>query len=88
MNELQELHIKGELAGKGYLKETYDNETEDLKHELTALGRAEVRELFKDPSYRKAFLRMAVIEAKRHPDRAKLIICAAVSKLKEMSPNL
>jgi len=85
MNELQELHIKGELAGKGYLKETYDNEIDDLKYELTDLGKAEIRELFKDPVYRKAFLRMAVIEAKNHPESAKVIVCAAVVKLKEFT---
>lgn len=83
MNELQELHIQGELAEQGYLKETYDFELNDLKHELTDLGKQEIRRLFRDPEYKKEFLKMAVAEAKKHPEQAKSIICAAVQKVKE-----
>jgi hypothetical protein len=85
MNELQELHIKGELAEKGYLKETYDNELDDLKHELTDLGRMEVRDLFKDIRYRQEFMKLALEEAKKHPECSKEIVQAAVNKVKEYS---
>jgi hypothetical protein len=85
MNELQELHIKGELSEKGYLKETYDDEIDDLKHELTELGRMEVRDLFKDPKYRQEFLKLALIEARTHPDCYKEIIIGAMNKIKEYS---
>lgn len=83
MNELQELHIKGELAEKGYLKETYDNELGDLKHELTDLGKEEVRDLFKDIKYRQEFMKLALEEAKKHPECSKEIIQAAVNKMRE-----
>jgi hypothetical protein len=83
MNELQELHIKGGLAEKGYLKESYDNTSNDLKHELTALGKAEIKELFKDIEYRKEYMRLALEEAKKHPAQAKEIIKRAILKMKE-----
>jgi hypothetical protein len=83
LNELKELHIKGELAGKGFLKESYDYEIDDLKHELTESGREEIRKLFKDIEWRKEFLKMAVEEAKKYPDQAKLILKEALTKMKE-----
>lgn len=83
MNDLQELHIKGQLSEKGYLKETYDNETDDLKHSLTNLGQMEVNDLLKDPEYRREFMIMIAEEAKKHPEVAKQIIQAAMQKIKE-----
>lgn len=44
--------------------------TDDLKHELTTLGRMEVRDL---------------IEAKSHPECYKEIVKAAMNKVKEYS---
>lgn len=86
MNELQELHIKGELAEKGYLKETYDNDTNDLKHELTVLGRLELSEILRDPEMKREFLKMVIIEAKKHnPEIGKKIVLAAVNKIKELA---
>jgi hypothetical protein len=85
MNELQELHVKGTLAEKGYLKETYDNELQDLKHELTELGKMELRDILKDPAYKREFLMMAVEEAKKHPNCSKEIIFAAINKVKELA---
>jgi hypothetical protein len=85
MNELVELHIKGELSEKGYLKETYDNDKGDLKHELTALGKLELGDILKDPVYKKEFLKMLVEEAKKHPENAKLIIQAGLNKIKELT---
>lgn len=67
MNELQELHLKGELSEKGYLKETYDNQTEDLKHTLTDLGIIEIKRILKDPEMKREFLLMAIQEAKGDP---------------------
>ena len=84
MNELEELHIKGELAEKGYLKETYDRDKGDLKHELTNLGKLELRDILRDPEMKREFLKMAMEEAKKNPKIAKQIILGAVNKLKEM----
>lgn len=83
MNDLQELHIKGELSEKGYLKETYDNDIQDLKHELTDLGKMELRDLFKDEKYRKEFLKLALEEARKNPECYKEIVLAAMDKIKE-----
>jgi hypothetical protein len=84
MNELLELHLKGTLSEKGYLKETYDNTKEDLVHSLTDKGRAEIKGLFKDPTYVKEFMQMAVEEAKKHsPEVAKKILVNAVNKVRE-----
>lgn len=85
MNELQELHVKGTLAERGYLKETYDNQTEDLKHELTELGKMELRDILSDPVYKKEFLMMALEEAKKHPDSAREIVIAAINKVRELT---
>lgn len=86
MNELTELHLKGTLSEKGYLKETYDNTKEDLVHTLTELGRAEIRDLFKIPEYRKEFMKLALEEAKKHsPDVGRKILVNAVNKMKEYS---
>lgn len=84
MNELIELQRKGELAGMGYLKESYDNESNDLKHELTDLGKAKSKELLRDVKYRQAFMLMAIEEAKKHPGKEKDIIKAAMEKIKEL----
>lgn len=84
MNELQELHIRGELAEKGYLKETYDNDKGDLKHELTGLGKAELRDILKDPEMKREFLKMALEEANKHPGLEDQIFLAAINKLKEL----
>jgi len=84
MNELQELHIRGELSENGYLKETYDNEREELKHELTGLGKNKVRALFKDIKWRQEFMRLALEEAKKHPKNAQMIIKVAIEKTTEM----
>jgi hypothetical protein len=67
MNDLEELHIKGELATKGFLKESWDEESSDLKHELTKLGKIEVLELLKDPIHRKELIKMAIEESKKYP---------------------
>ena len=85
MDELTELHIKGELAEKGYLKETYDNDKEDLKHELTALGKMELRDILSDPVYKREFLRMAIEEARKYPAHAKEIVQAAINKIRELA---
>lgn len=85
MNELQELHIKGTLAEKGYLKETYDNDTSDLKHELTALGKLELADILRDPEMKREFLKMAIEEAKKHsPEQSKTIVLA-INKIKELT---
>jgi hypothetical protein len=85
MNELEELHVKGTLAEKGYLKETYDNHSGDLKHELTALGKMELRDILKDPEMKKEFLRMALEEARKNPALADKIIFLAVKKMRELA---
>jgi DNA-binding PadR family transcriptional regulator len=85
MNELHELHVKGTLAERGYLKETYDNQSDDLKHELTDLGKQELREILKDPANRREFLLMAIEEAKKHPASSKQIVLAAINKVKEFT---
>ena len=84
MNELTELHIKGGLASMGYLKETYDNDTNDLKHELTDKGKAQIREFMKDVKYRREFMELAIEEAKKHPGHEKDIIKAALDKIREL----
>lgn len=85
MNELQELHVKGTLAERGYLKETYDNDKGDLKHELTDLGKMELRDILKDPEMKREFLLMALEEAKKHPNSAKEIVKAAINKVRELT---
>jgi len=77
---LKELHIKGGLAEKGYLKEEYDETTDDLKHELTELGRLEVREMLKDPIYQRMFIQMVMDETK-DIKLARQIIRSAMEKL-------
>jgi hypothetical protein len=84
MNELKELHLKGVLAGKGLIKETFDNEANDLKHELTELGRAEIREILKDPEMKREYLKMAIEEAKKYPNQSKAILLSAINKMKEL----
>lgn len=85
MDEFKELHIKGTLAEKGYLKETYDNEKGDLKHELTNLGKMELGDILKDPDMKREFLKMAIEEAKKHsPEQGKKIVLAAINKIKEL----
>jgi hypothetical protein len=44
------------LAERGYLKETYDKSKGDLKHELTNLGKMELRDILKDPEMKREFL--------------------------------
>jgi hypothetical protein len=82
MNELYELHLKGELSEKGYLKETYDNQTEDLKHTLTDLGITEIKGILKDPKMKREFLLMAIQEAKGNPEIALELIKNAMQRLK------
>jgi len=83
MNELQELHIKGELAGRGYLKESWDNESNDLKHELTDQGKAEIAQILKDPAYRAEFVKMSIEEARKHsPEVARRILQSIAEKIK------
>lgn len=86
MDELQELHIKGELSEKGYLKETYDENIQDLKHDITEKGRIELKEMFKDVKYRQEFMKLALQEAKlRSPEVARAIIQTALKTIKEYS---
>jgi len=86
MEELQELHIKGKLSEMGYLKETYDNDKGDLKHELTALGKMELGDILRDPEMKREFLKMAINEAKKHkPETGKKIVLAAINKMRELA---
>jgi len=80
-NHLSELHTKGELSEKGLLKESYSEELQDLKHELTLEGKAYVKELLKDPKYQKEFLKMALEEAKQNPQIAGELIRSAIRQL-------
>ena len=84
MDEFHELHVKGELSEKGYLKETFDSETNDLKHKLTDKGLDVIKDLLKNPDYRKQFILMAFEEAKKHPGNEMIIIKAAMKKIKEL----
>jgi len=79
---LKELHIKGELSEKGYLKESFDEEKDDLKHELTELGRNEIKEILKEPFYQKMFIKLALEESKNHPEIAGEIMNRALNRLK------
>lgn len=78
---LTELHIKGELAERGFLKETYSEEKGDLDHKITDKGMHEIRIMLRDPKYRKEFMLMALQEAKNHPEQARAIVQAALNKL-------
>ncbi len=48
----------GNLCGKGYLTERYDEQEGDLVHTLTKKGLKEVKEMLKDPEYKKIFVQM------------------------------
>ena len=82
-SNLDELHIKGELASKGYLEEEYNEKSDDLVHNLSDKGYREIRELFKHVEYRQEFMKLAIIEANKTPEFKKQIIEAAMNKLKE-----
>jgi len=85
MNELEELHIRGKLSEMGYLKETYDKDKEDLVHELTELGKAELKDILKDSEMKREFIKMAVEEAKKHsPETGRKILIGAINKIKEL----
>lgn len=79
---IDELHIKGELSEKGFLKESYSNELDDLTHELTDLGREEVRKMLKETKYRKIFMDMVIEASNNNPEIAKDLIIGAMNKLK------
>ena len=83
MDELKELHIRGVLSDKGYLKETYDNELNDLKHKLTDKGQDKLKEFLRDPESRKQFMRLAIEEAAKHPGNEKAILQGAINKIRE-----
>jgi hypothetical protein len=85
MDELTELHIKGKLSEEGYLKETYDNETNELTHKLTELGTETIKEMFKSNEWRKEFIKLAVEKANKYPNEARQIMINAVNKLKELT---
>jgi predicted transcriptional regulator len=82
LENLFELHVKGELSEKGLLKESYSEEKDDLIHELTRTGKEQVKELLRDPKYQKEFLKMALEEAKNNPQIARELIKNAIGILK------
>jgi hypothetical protein len=55
----------------------------NTNHELTNLGKLELRDILRDPEMKREFLKMAMEEAKKNPKIAKQIILGAVNKLKE-----
>ena len=78
---MDELLIKGQLSEKGYLKESYCEEIDDLKHSLTQKGRNEIKEILKEPEYQRIFLQMALNEAGNNPKIARDIVRRAISNL-------
>lgn len=83
--DLKELHLRGELSSEGYLKETYNSQTDNLDHKLTEKGYNEIKKMFQSVEYRREFLKIAMEEAKKHePFEAQLIMQSAVNKVKEM----
>ena len=80
-NFLSELQIKGQLSEKGLLKESYSEETEDLKHELTERGKEEIRKILSEPKYREIFIKMAMEEARNNPEIARELLKSAKEKL-------
>ena len=55
----QEEHIEGVLCEKGLLQERYDYESDDLVRTLTPLGEKKAKDLLKDPSMKKEYLKIA-----------------------------
>ena len=84
MNDLQELHIKGELSEKGFLKEIYDKNKGDLVHTLTEKGNKTTLELLRNKDLAREYLIIAGKEALKY-DRAtaRKIIQEAINTVKE-----
>jgi predicted transcriptional regulator len=80
-NDLSELHTKGQLCEKGLLKETYSEESNELEHQLTDEGKAQIREILKDRHYQKEFMKMALEEAQNDPKIARELIISAIKRI-------
>ncbi|HUS51650.1 MAG TPA: hypothetical protein VMZ91_15900 [Candidatus Paceibacterota bacterium] len=64
---LIEEHLEGTLCEKGFMKERFDMEKNDLVRNLTEKGRERCLELLKDPEYKREYLKMAQIMFKDAP---------------------
>ena len=80
-NDLSELILRGQLCEKGLLKESFNQELNDLSHELTEQGRNEVKKILTDKKYQKMFIQMALEEA-GDPKLAGQLIRNALTRLK------
>ena len=81
-SDLSELRTKGQLCEKGLMKESYSEESNDLVHELTEEGHAQIREILKDKHYQKEFLRLALEEANNDPQIAGELMRSALMRIK------
>ena len=60
-------HIEGRLCEKGFLKEKFDDGSDELVRTITSKGIETAKSLLKDPKYKKAYLLMASNDIKKYP---------------------
>ena len=60
-------HIEGRLCEKGFMKETFDENSDELVRNLTSQGKETAENLLKDPEYKRAYLLLAQNEFKKYP---------------------
>jgi len=62
-----EEHIEGTLCEKGFMRETFDSEKDELVRSLTDKGRERALALLKLPEYKREYLKMAQQGLKNTP---------------------
>jgi len=60
-------HIEGRLCEKGFMKETFDEESDELVRNLTPIGKETAEKLLLDPEWKRTYLLLAQNEFKKYP---------------------
>ena len=74
-------HQAGVLCEKGFMKERYEERVDELVRTFTSKGINVVKDILKDPSYQKIFMKILYNEIKDLPRESQI---GVVNELKEM----
>ena len=74
-------HQAGILCGEGFMKERYDESIDDLIRTFTPKGIKVIKDILKDPEYKKSFVQMVYKETEGLPIEVKVGIIEEIKRM-------
>jgi DNA-binding PadR family transcriptional regulator len=79
--DLNEFYNLGRLSEKGFLKERFNKEIDDLDYKLTEKGIKEIKTLLKDKNWRETFKKMILEQSRQMEDEEKIIFLENIIRM-------